>query len=138
MPQIFRLHTWVGYDVDGRGDISWSNTFSKKAKVKLEQLLEYEKSIKAILKISKDKALRKQIQSFNKLISESISINKKILEYFSNPKLLDNIDDVKYISNFLFQNKNKLITDEKSLVERINDIIDSVKLKKKIKTTKNC
>ena len=35
MPQVFRLHTWVGYDVDGRGDISWSNTFSKRLKVKL-------------------------------------------------------------------------------------------------------
>ena len=50
----------LDYDVDGRGDISWSNTFSKRLKVKLEQLLEYEKSIQAILKISKDKELSKQ------------------------------------------------------------------------------
>ena len=64
MPQIFRLHTWVGYDVDGRGDISWSNTFSKRLKVKLEQLLEYEKSIKAILKISKKKNLKKANTKF--------------------------------------------------------------------------
>ena len=48
---IFRLHTWVGYDVDGRGDISWSNTFSKRLKVKLEQLLQYEKSIQSIFGI---------------------------------------------------------------------------------------
>ena len=59
MPLIFRLHTWVGYDVDGRGDISWSNTFSKRLKVKLEQLLEYEKTIQGILKISKEKELSK-------------------------------------------------------------------------------
>ena len=82
MPQIFRLHTWVGYDVDGRGDISWSNTFSKRLKVKLEQLLEYEKSIKEILKISKDKELSKKVNNFHKLISESISVKKKLLNIF--------------------------------------------------------
>ena len=130
MPQIFRLHTWVGYDVDGRGDISWSNTFSKRLKVKLEQLFEYEKSIKEILKISKDKELSKKVNNFHKLISESISVNKKTLKYFSDPKLLDNVDDVKYISNFLFKNKNKLITNENLLIEKIDDIIASIKFKK--------
>ena len=130
MPQIFRLHTWVGYDVDGRGDISWSNTFSKRLKVKLEQLLEYEKSIKEILKISKDKELSKKVNNFHKLISESISVNKKTLKYFSDPKLLDNVDDVKYISNFLFKNKDKLITNENLLIEKIDDIIASIKFKK--------
>ena len=130
MPQIFRLHTWVGYDVDGRGDISWSNTFSKRLKIKLEQLLEYEKNVKEILKISKDKKIKKKVNSFHKLISESISINKKNLKYFSDPKLLDNIDDVKYISNFLFKNKDKLITNENLLIEKIDCIIASIKFKK--------
>ena len=130
MPQIFRLHTWVGYDVDGRGDISWSNTFSKRLKVKLEQLFEYEKSIKEILKISKDKELSKKVNNLHKLISESISVNKKTLKYFSDPKLLDNVDDVKYISNFLFKNKDKLITNENLLIEKIDDIIASIKFKK--------
>ena len=130
MPQIFRLHTWVGYDVDGRGDISWSNTFSKRLKIKLEQLLEYEKSIKEILKISKDKELSKKVNNLHKLISESILVNKKTLKYFSDPKLLDNVDDVKYISNFLFKNKDKLITNENLLIEKIDDIIASIKFKK--------
>ena len=130
MPQILRLHTWVGYDVDGRGDISWSNTFSKRLKVKLEQLLEYEKSIKEILKISKDKELSKKVNNLHKLISESISVNKKTLKYFSDPKLLDNVDDVKYISNFLFKNKDILITNENLLIEKIDDIIVSIKFKK--------
>ena len=52
------------------------------------------------------------------------------MKYFSDPKLLDNIDDVKYISNFLFKNKNKLITDEKLLIEKLNEIIASIKFKK--------
>ena len=49
-PQILRLHTWVGYDVDGRGDIFWNNTFSKRLQVKIEQLLVYSSSISELLK----------------------------------------------------------------------------------------
>ena len=49
-PQILRLHTWVGYDVDGRGDIFWNNTFSKRLQVKIEQLIIYCSSISDLLK----------------------------------------------------------------------------------------
>ena len=45
MPQIFRLHTWVGYDVDGRGDIFWSDSFSKRLEVKINQLSIYKENI---------------------------------------------------------------------------------------------
>ena len=60
-PTIFKLHTWVGYDVDGRGDISWSNTFSKRLKVKIEQLKLYLASIENILKSSKTSVLIKYL-----------------------------------------------------------------------------
>ena len=43
---------------------------------------------------------------------------------------MDNVDDVKYISNFLFKNKNKLITNENLLIEKIDDITASIKFKK--------
>ena len=43
---------------------------------------------------------------------------------------MDNVDDVKYISNFLFKNKDKLITNENLLIEKIDDIIASIKFKK--------
>ena len=33
-PKILSLHTWVGYDVDGRGDIFWNDSFAKRLLVK--------------------------------------------------------------------------------------------------------
>ena len=59
-PQILRLHTWVGYDVDGRGDIFWNNTFSKRLKVKIEQLKIYLNSISNLLKKSKNNLSQKK------------------------------------------------------------------------------
>ena len=88
------------------------------------------KNVKEILKISTDKELKKKVNSFHKLISESILINKKTLKYFSDPKFLDNVNDVKYISNFLFKNKDKLITNENLLIEKIDGIVASIKFKK--------
>ena len=49
-PKILSLHTWVGYDVDGRGDIFWNNSFSKRIKVKLEQLELYSNKISILQK----------------------------------------------------------------------------------------
>ena len=85
--------------------------------------------MKEILKNSKDKELTK-INSFYKLISESVSINKKTLKYFSDPKLLDNINDVKYISKFLFKNKDKLITNENFLIEKMMTSLTLLNLKR--------
>ena len=65
-PQILRLHTWVGYDVDGRGDIFWNNTFSKRLKVKIEQLKIYLNSISNLLKKSKNSLSQKKISFLKK------------------------------------------------------------------------
>ena len=121
-PQVFRLHTWVGYDVDGRGDISWSNTFSKRLKVKLEQLKIYKNSLNKILKSCTDKKVNKRIIKLYGLISNSIKINEKVYKSFSDPNFLNDVEDVKKISNFLHKNKLNLITSSKTLIEYITDI----------------
>ena len=53
-PLIFSLHTWVGYDVDGRGDISWADTYNKRLKVKIEQLKNYIVELEKIEKLIKN------------------------------------------------------------------------------------
>ena len=42
-PKILSLNTWVGYDVDGRGDIFWNDSYAKRLLVKINQLKIYEK-----------------------------------------------------------------------------------------------
>ncbi len=36
-PQLLSLATWVGYDTDGRSDISWATTYAKRIKVQIFQ-----------------------------------------------------------------------------------------------------
>ena len=65
-PQIFRLHTWVGYDVDGRGDIFWNDSFSKRLKVKVEQLDIYQQKVNKIIKLNKDKDCEIELSKIKK------------------------------------------------------------------------
>ena len=81
-PQILRLHTWVGYDVDGRGDIFWNNTFSKRLQVKIEQLIIYSGSISNLLKKSNNKTHTKKIIQHKKKIDHAILLIKKFLSHF--------------------------------------------------------
>lgn len=41
-PTLLTIASWVGYDVDGRSDISWSDSFEKRLIVQRQQLARYE------------------------------------------------------------------------------------------------
>ena len=47
-PKLVTVATWVGYDLDGRADIGWTETFAKRLKVQLGQLRLYLADIQAI------------------------------------------------------------------------------------------
>ena len=107
-PQILRLHTWVGYDVDGRGDIFWNNTFSKRLKVKIEQLKIYLNSISNLLKKSKNNLSQKRI-SFLKKIEVAIQINEKVLKSFSKDDFLESPDEFKKFQTLCLKRKMILL-----------------------------
>lgn len=47
-PRLITLATWVGYDIDGRSDIKWTDTFNTRLKVQALQLEYYLKSVQAL------------------------------------------------------------------------------------------
>lgn len=48
-PKIVTLATWVGYDTDGRSDISWSTTFGKRLRMKETQLERYRTRVRSLV-----------------------------------------------------------------------------------------
>jgi phosphoenolpyruvate carboxylase len=136
-PTIFSLHTWVGYDVDGRGDISWADTFNKRLKVKLEQLEIYLKTIKEIEKtISEDKLILSKVLIIKRELKLSLEHNLEIFQTLNQEGFINNIELIQKISKFMFANKKKLLTDTQKLFYEINEILTLVnqsKLKSKKK-----
>ena len=47
-PSLLTLATWVGYDLDGRADITWRETLEKRLLVKLAQFRRFETSVAAM------------------------------------------------------------------------------------------
>ena len=128
-PQIFKLHTWVGYDVDGRGDIFWNDSFAKRLKVKIDQLEIYKEGLSKLLKQSKSSFLKKNLQKIIKILNDSIVVNNKALISFSEKGFVDNFSIIKNISNFMHQNKSKLLTNTDPLVSILDKLISSIKNK---------
>lgn len=127
-PKIFSLHTWVGYDVDGRGDITWSDTFNKRIKVKLEQMDVYFDLINKIeKKIYKDSTLKNILLNLKEKIFTSKSKTYYIFEELSQPGFSFNAEKVKKISNFMFSNKGLLLTDANIIIKDIENLINATK-----------
>ncbi|MBC6444001.1 MAG: phosphoenolpyruvate carboxylase [Alphaproteobacteria bacterium GM202ARS2] len=49
-PKIITLYSWVGYDIDGRSDISWLNSFKKRLLDQKSQMLHYQRQCQDISK----------------------------------------------------------------------------------------
>lgn len=47
-PRLITLATWVGYDLDGRSDIGWNDTFGKRLKVQRGQLARVLREVQAL------------------------------------------------------------------------------------------
>ncbi len=48
VPCLATVASWVGYDLDGRSDITWTDTFAKRLEVKRAQFIRYRQRIAAI------------------------------------------------------------------------------------------
>ena len=132
-PRFFSLHTWVGYDVDGRGDISWIDTFTKRLLVKIEQLVIYQENLNCILKkISRKDNFFKKVLSIKDILDVSISINKKIFEDLTEDQLIKNNKKIKRISNFIFRNKKNLLTSTDIIRNTLDEVLNFI-FEKKIK-----
>ena len=122
-PQIFRLHTWVGYDVDGRGDIFWSDSFSKRLKVKIEQLDIYQQRVNKIIKLNKDKGCEIELSQIKNIITNAIKINSEALTKFTEKDFVNDLNSIKQVSNFLHKNKDKLLTNSLLILEKISSVL---------------
>ena len=117
-PKILRLNTWVGYDVDGRGDIFWNNSYAKRLLVKINQLKIYKNKIDSITKKSNSKKLNTELKSIKNRLNESINLNEKALKYFDDKNFLGDLEKIKVVSNFMHLNKNKLLTSSLRILQQ--------------------
>ena len=75
---------------------------------------------------SKDKTLSSKLNEIKIILKTAIELNKKIFSVFSDPELLSKVDKVKEISKFMFNNRNKLVTNNLVIINKLESIIEIV------------
>ena len=121
LPLMLGVSTWVGYDLDGRSDISWLDTFYLRLLEK-KIALAYYINLLDTLKL-------KEVEDILKKLKNELSFTKKEVQGFRDIK-----NKTKYFSkaiNLFTERKNKLISSH-SLSNKLH------KIAKKLPKNKDC
>ena len=105
------VSTWVGYDLDGRSDISWLDSFYLRLLEK-KIALEYYINLLNTLKL-------KEVEYILKKLKTELSFTKKEVDSFSDMK--NNTKNFSNAINLFTERKNKLVSSH-SLSNKLHKI----------------
>lgn len=90
-PKLVTVASWVGYDIDGRSDILWTDTFHKRLRVQEIQLGHYRDVVQEIRErcrvVNADADLQNTLELFETRLQLSINELKEEIEVFSSPEV---------------------------------------------------
>ena len=121
LPLMLGVSSWVGYDLDGRSDIFWTDSFSLR-------LCEKEKSLNFYIKVLEGLKINELKKIVNRLQKELIYTKKDIISF---NKIKNNSKDFSKIVNQFTERTNKFISSHK-LANDIHEIA------KKVSNTDDC
>ncbi|CAL7963819.1 phosphoenolpyruvate carboxylase [Gammaproteobacteria bacterium] len=129
-PSLITIASWVGYDLDGRVDITWCDTLYVRIESAVLQLNRYIEQCEQVLEDFKNEA---KYRSTFKRIYTQLSTTRDTLanemllvaEYIKNPGNLDLLLQLK-----LSNDKNNRLIELSALVEQINRVCKKTKSQK--------
>lgn len=115
-PNPLSLATWVGYDLDGRTDIHWGETFRLRLSEKEIQLKKYAAQIKALNETKNDAGLAQVVDRLN----AAADFTAEQVQLFSED--LNNPDIVVRAANLLTEEDPRRLTSLKQTIDQIKPI----------------
>ena len=119
LPLMLGVSTWIGYDLDGRSDISWLDTFYLR-------LLEKKITLKYYINLLNTLQL-KEVKDILKKLNTELLFTKKEVEGFGNIK--NKKKNFSKIINLFTERKNKLISSH-NLSDELHEIAKKMSLNK--------
>jgi phosphoenolpyruvate carboxylase len=90
-PKLMTIASWVGYDIDGRSDILWTDTFHKRLRVQEIQLRHYRDLVREIREACAAESVPADLKNSLELLESrlQLSINElgEEIEVFSSPEV---------------------------------------------------
>lgn len=136
-PRLVSLATWVGYDTDGRSDITWAMTFSKRIACQLDQLRYYRQRLEELAQSAAEKAsARSVLELIEARLDLAIKTMEDALEAFSAPELSQApTRELAAVSRDLARGGQSRLSDRKqlsALIERAIDAADEPALQRQL------
>jgi phosphoenolpyruvate carboxylase len=79
-PRLVTVASWVGYDLDGRSDIKWSDTLFKRLKIQVLQLRRYMRAVETLRGSLGGRKGRGEIQNLLELLESRLALAVKEAE----------------------------------------------------------
>lgn len=90
-PKLVTTASWVGYDIDGRSDILWTDTFHKRLRVQEIQLRHYRDMVRKILarcrETGNEAGIRESLEMMENRLELSINELREEIEVFSSAEV---------------------------------------------------
>ena len=92
-PKLVTIASWVGYDIDGRSDILWTDTFDKRLRVQEIQLRYYRDRVREIRERCVESGAKADLQNTLELMETRLQLSlnelKEEIDVFSSPEVRD-------------------------------------------------
>ena len=126
-PHLINAYSWVGYDIDGRTDISWGDALRLRLQEKRDQLFRYKETI-SIMSNKYSKSLDKNTNLIEllKKMSDAHESAERDLTLFE--KDITNPEKLVDAANNLTRASTRRFLNLKSPIELINKIIENNKV----------
>lgn len=125
-PRLITLASWVGYDLDGRSDIKWTDTLHKRLRVECQQLRHYLAELQAVRADSADdEELRHTLEQVESRLALAIHEVTDEIAVFADhdPDSPDAYRQIQRISKRMHDGQPYRLVDAAFLVERVNRAI---------------
>ena len=129
-PRLVTVASWVGYDLDGRSDIRWTDTLHKRFKVQEVQLERYLASVRALcVQVGVDGPLARAVRDTLELMESRIALAAaQIRDEIEVLGMVGTDSDfrgrIRRISNSMFQNQALRLSDAGTLIAMVDRALD--------------
>ncbi len=124
-PRLITVASWVGYDLDGRSDILWTDSLHKRLRVLAAQLRHYLAEVQAIRAEAADDELRHTLEQIESRLALAIHEVTDEIAVFSahDPSSPDAYAQIQRISKRMHEGQPYRLTDAGFLMDRVNRAI---------------
>ena len=124
-PRLFSLATWVGFDIDGRRDISWATTLEKRIFLQLQQLRAYQTRFAELLEEYPEDC--EALTGAKQHIDTTLDLLDELQQDFANYNQDedDNLEGLQRLSRQLIDSSTERLTNASSLITDVDSVLHS-------------